>query len=227
LKDQAVKDKFERASGLAKQGNYKEAIALLEEIAPKADVAAIANNLGVLRAKVGDLAGAQRDFESAAAKDPKDPVAKANADALDKLPSNLLAKENGGQVILAPNDEWLKTIDGKEEGAGVKFHTDQWAVFAFKNEQPATFDTFALLIPSSGSNVKEFELLAGNESPTGEFHSIGKFTAVNAKSFKFPYQEFKFSPVTAKYLKVLLISTYHFNGWIELFEFRLFGHLKK
>jgi tetratricopeptide (TPR) repeat protein len=108
LKDQAVKDKFEHASGLAKQGNYKEAIALLEEIAPKADVAAIANNLGVLRAKVGDLAGAQKDFEMAAAQNPKDPVAKANAEALDKLPSNLLAKENGGQVILAPNDRAVR-----------------------------------------------------------------------------------------------------------------------
>jgi tetratricopeptide (TPR) repeat protein len=227
LKDEDVKQKFERASTLAEEGSYKDAIALLEEIAPKADVPAIFNNLGSLHAQLGDVAQARMDFGKAAEKDAKDEISKINVQALDELPLNLLAKENGGQVLLAPNDDWLKTIDGNEESSGLIFHSGQSAVYAFKDERPATFDAFAVLIPQSGNNVKEFELLAGNESPTGEFRSIGKFTVVNAKFMKSPYQEFKFPPVTAKYFKVLLLSSYHFNDWIELYEFRLSGRLQK
>jgi hypothetical protein len=91
------------------------------------------------------------------------------------------------------------TIDGNES-SGVSLTADDSVVYAFKNERLATFDTFAVLIPGRGENVKEFELLAGNDSPTGDFDSIGKFTTVNAKVIKSPYQEFKFPPVTAKYL---------------------------
>jgi hypothetical protein len=65
------------------------------------------------------------------------------------------------------------------------------------------------------NNVKEFELLQGNESPTGFFQSIGKFQTQNVKLFENPYQEFKFSPVTAKYLKVKILSTYGLPGvWV-------------
>ena len=85
---------------------------------------------------------------------------------------NLLAPENGGQLLLVPSDRWLETIDGKENG----FWIAGEAVYAFKDERPATFDTFTVLIPETQSyNVKEVELLAGNESPTGRFEPIGKF----------------------------------------------------
>jgi len=41
------------------------------------------------------------------------------------------------------------------------------------------------------------------------------------------WQDFKFSPVTAKYLKVKLRSNYEDVGWIDLYEFRLLGQLKE
>ena len=90
----------------------------------------------------------------------------------DATSMNLLSKTNGGQVVVASSDAWLKTIDGKEsEGAEVK--EDDSAIYGFRNGRRATFDTFALLIPGkSPQNVKDFELLAG-DSPTGEFSSIG------------------------------------------------------
>src|SRR4029077_1293660 len=60
--------------------------------------------------------------------------------------------------------------------------------------------------------------------PTGNFRSIGRFTAQNVKLMKSPYQEFKFEAVTAKHLKIKLISNYGGAfGALNLYEFKLFG----
>jgi hypothetical protein len=136
---------------------------------------------------------------------------------------NLLNPKNGGQVVLATTDGWLNTIDGNESRY-VKLTPGDSAVFAFKGEQPAIFDTFAILILGKGNNVKEFELSAG-DSPAGEFDSIGKFTTVNAKFVKEPYQPFKFPPVTAKYFRVELLSGWERPFDIAVFQIRLYGRL--
>jgi len=112
---------------------------------------------------------------------PTDGLSQADATSI-----NLLNPKNGGQVIVATSDGWLKTIDGSEDAK--EFRWNEWAIFAFENEQTATFDTFAVLIPAEGWNVIEFELLAGNDSPTGKFDSIGKFTTTNARFIRSPYQ---------------------------------------
>ena len=142
---------------------------------------------------------------------------------------NILAQSAGGQVVVAPNDLWSQTNDGKEDpipgSPAVAINVEQEAVYAFKDEQPATFDKFATLVPTTdNSNLKEFELLVSDDSPTGNFRSIGRFTAQNVKLMKSPYQEFKFEPVTAKYLKIKLLSNYGgaFGG-LNLYEFKLFG----
>jgi hypothetical protein len=59
---------------------------------------------------------------------------------------NLLAPENGGQVVLATSDAWLQTIDGNEVNETYLKPGDS-AVYAFRDERPVTFDTFAVLIP--------------------------------------------------------------------------------
>jgi len=82
-----------------------------------------------------------------------------------------------------------------------------------------------LITETVDNNVKEFELLAGNNSPLGQFQSIGKFQTQNVKLFKTPYQEFKFPAVTAKYLKFKLLSTNNFPH-PAVHEFQLFGNLK-
>lgn len=140
---------------------------------------------------------------------------------------NLLASENGGHVLVASSDDWAATIDGKEDQKVIDGGVGQSAVFAFKDERPATFDTFTMLIAkASDFNVKDFELLQGSESPTGAFQSIGKFQTQNAKLFNTPYQAFHFAPVTAKYLKVTILSRY--DGWKhpEVYEWQLFGALQ-
>jgi hypothetical protein len=131
---------------------------------------------------------------------------------------DLLGAANGGTILAAPNDEWAKLNDGGEERA-VTY--DGEGVWQFKDGAPATFSSFEMLIPEqSPYNVKEFELLAGDEGPTGAFRSIGTFTTQNIKLMQSPYQHFTFPPVTAKYLKVVLKSDWG-GGYIAAYEFRL------
>jgi len=140
---------------------------------------------------------------------------------------NLLSAENGGHVVVATNDHWPYTIDGDEKNwqyidIGI---AGSWAVYGFKDDKPATFNTFKVLILGSENwNLKEFELLAGNDSPTGKFESIGKFQTENVRFFKDPYQEFKFSSVKARYLKVKVISSHGFSS-VGAYEFQLLGVL--
>jgi hypothetical protein len=140
---------------------------------------------------------------------------------------NLFSPENGVQLLAASGDAWAATIDGKEDQAQIDYGTGKEAVYGFRDERAATFDTFTMLIGgTSDYNVKEFELLAGNDSPTGSFESIGKFKPQNVKLFKTPYQEFKFPPVTAKYLKIKILSTHSGVAHPAVWEYQLFGSFK-
>jgi hypothetical protein len=148
--------------------------------------------------------------------------------ALPSKSVNLFASENGGYAIVASSDEWGGTVDGKEGTNYINGVTSQpEAVYAFKDEKPATMDMFTMLIPgTSDYNVKQFELFVDNDSPTGAFESIGKFQTQNVKLFKTPYQEFRFSPVKAKYLKIKLLSTYG-PSTANVPEVQLFGRMEK
>jgi hypothetical protein len=139
---------------------------------------------------------------------------------------NLLSSDNGGQLLAASSDDWKATIDGKEDWAQISYGLGKEAVYGFKDDKAAVFDTFTMLITETGdNNVKDFELLVGNDSPTGVFESLGKFQTQNLKLFKTPYQEFKFPPVIARYLKVKIIDSYGYTHPI-IHEFQLFGMLK-
>lgn len=135
---------------------------------------------------------------------------------------NLLGPENGGQVLVAPSDTWLGTIDGKGANFGCCPGGIGEAVYTFKDEKAATFDTFSVLIQATNAgNLKEFELLVSDDSPTGAFRSIGKFQTQNVKFIQKPYQEFKFPPVTAKYVKVKTLSNWGGNiMFIDNFQLR-------
>lgn len=138
---------------------------------------------------------------------------------------NLLSAEHGGHLLVASNDGWTATIDGREEAG--ELGSDGEAVYAFEGERPATFDIFTMLIAGEyWGNIKEFELLVANKSAAGPFESIGKFQAQNLKLFKTPYQEFTFPAVKAKYLKVKVISTYG-RPYASAREFQLLGNLDK
>lgn len=90
---------------------------------------------------------------------PSDGLSQASSTSI-----NLLNPKNGGQVVVATSNGGLKTINGNES-RGMLLHGDDSAVYAFKGERPATFDTFAVLIPGRAEkNVKECELLTGDSA---------------------------------------------------------------
>jgi hypothetical protein len=138
---------------------------------------------------------------------------------------NLLSPENGGHLIVADNKNWSYTIDGEDSWG----YIGEWAVYGFKNDASALFDTFKVLVQeTTSSNLKEFELLAGNDSPTGKFESIGKFQTQNLRFFNDSWQAFKFPPVKARYLKVKKISAHGGDSYpVGVYEFQLLGVLGK
>jgi hypothetical protein len=79
----------------------------------------------------------------------KPPEVTASPVATTAIPNaiNLLAPENGGHVLVASSDDWAGTIDGRESGKQISYGLGKSAVFAFKDERPATFDRFAMLTP--------------------------------------------------------------------------------
>src|SRR5262249_55970539 len=81
---------------------------------------------------------------------------------------NLLSSANGGHLMAAPNDAWRFAIDDNVDAWEYIQAGNGDGVYAFKNEQPATFDTFMMFIAdTSGLNIKDFELLAGDDAPLG------------------------------------------------------------
>lgn len=139
--------------------------------------------------------------------------------------TNLLSPAEGGEIVTASHEHWSQTIDGKED-------TYAWvdsgeAVFGFRDGHAASFDTFAVLIPStSDNNLRDFELLASN-APGGPFESIGVFTTQNIRIMKNPYQEFRFAPVKAKYLKLRSLENHSgSSGAVTGYEFRLYGKVE-
>jgi hypothetical protein len=178
------------------------------------------------------MTASKTTIENITADKPKFPVAPRSISQPSPASSsriNLLSSENGGQLIVASGDDWLNTIDGKEDFNQISYglESQSEAVYAFKNEHAATVEMFAIFISRTGdNNVKEFELFAGNDSPTGPFKSLGKFQTQNIKLFKTPYQEFKVQATVAKYFKIKLLSTYS-SSHPNVQEVQLFGYMEK
>ena len=139
---------------------------------------------------------------------------------------NLLSTANGGHLMMAPNDAWRYPIDDDPTGFQYLPTANGDAVYAFRNEQAATFDTFMMLIAETArTNIKEFELLAGNDAPLGAFDSIGRFQTQNIRLYPTPWQEFKFKPVRARFFKLRVISAWDAgaNGMPTVTEWQLLG----
>jgi hypothetical protein len=147
---------------------------------------------------------------------------------------NLIAKANGGHLVASPGPTWETAIDRDSdnwcatcsvEWGYLTSNMGDEGVFAFRDERPATFDTFTMLVQEARAwNVHEFELFAGNDSPLGRFERIGKFEVKNVRLSP-PWQAFTFPPTTAKYLKVRILSV--FSGAasipVQVEEWQLLG----
>ena len=163
---------------------------------------------------------------------PVPPPALATASTPSASPAqskvNLLSEQNGGQLLIAPSESWKTIVQNDEKRFLIASGCDVLAetVFAFRSEASATFDTFEMFIPdTSNQNIKEFELLVGDQGPTGQFQSIGQFTTTNSRMMRSPYQPFKFPEVTARYLKVRTLSIWGSCNGMRLTPWRLMGRI--
>ncbi len=117
------------------------------------------------------------------------------------------------ELITAPNDKWEKLLLGDVDPYTSE---SEHAVYGFKGDKTATFDTIRIYIgETSASNIKSVELLVADDSPTGSFKSACRVETQNIRMAKTGgWQELKFAPVTAKYLKCKL--TAHGSSWVRI-----------
>lgn len=195
------------ALALGQSGIFKSGVTVTNEVHPAVPTASV-DTASVASPPAGAI-----EPRVASAVEP--PIAAA---ASHPPSTNLLAADIGGHLVAASSDAWKVTIDGDE--ANYAFIEGE-GVYAFGEDKAATFDTFGVLIPNtSGTNIAEYELSAGDASPTGPFKVIGRFGIQNIKLFGTPYQEAHFAPVTARYLRVRVIRGFGGNNTIG-YEFRL------
>jgi hypothetical protein len=140
---------------------------------------------------------------------------------------DVLAASEGGTIVAAPNGRWATIIAGTTH-TGMGAFTGQEVVLGFRDGRAARFSRVMVAVPYEGDyNLKEFEL-AISAFATGPFSSIGTFTVRNKTSVTI-YQAFTFSEVTARYIKVKVISNYGhpIEDWgnTQLYRIRLMGSL--
>ncbi|NUO02281.1 MAG: tetratricopeptide repeat protein [Saprospiraceae bacterium] len=213
------------AMAALKNKDYATAVPYLEKVAEQAPLATVRQNLAYAYEQLGNADKARENLEAAKKINPNLDTSKSYAQLKGKR-INLLAPENGRIFVGGSNDRMEKLIDGLEREESL--NTGSELIVAFKDNRAASFDQLAMLIvETSGFNTNEFELFAGNDSPTGKFESLGKFTTQNLLLTQNRYQEFTFPKVTAKYFKYKILtshggSTYYPHGM----EIQLWGELQ-
>jgi hypothetical protein len=108
------------------------------------------------------------------------------------------------------NHRW-ESVAYDTTNAPVAFPAGETAVFAFKDLQPATVQSFAI----EAANLKEVELMASDESPTRGYRSLGRFQLSGDAA------EFSFPAATSKYLKVGLASRWDESKPVEVRRIRV------
>jgi tetratricopeptide (TPR) repeat protein len=243
-----LRQHIEQAIALASQQQFDRALEAFSKVPADARVPAVWNDLGVVYEKLNEPARARAAYQAALARDPAFAQAKSNLARLEKAAApaaaeaatgtataasasdvNLLAPGEGGQLLSAPNENWRKITSGKED-EWVETRTgpdeDSDAIFAFKDKKPARFHKLTVLIAgTNGFNPKQIDVLAGDEGPRGSFRPVGKCMLVNRLLFETRYQECDLAPTTARYVKLKIMASYHFNAWAHVPQVRLIGRL--
>ncbi|NKB19546.1 MAG: VWA domain-containing protein [Alphaproteobacteria bacterium] len=137
---------------------------------------------------------------------------------------DVFAPTNGGDLLFSPNDEWVKVNLGNRKRAVVRVGEGVWA---FKDEKSAKLKAVQIYIGGAEKyNIKDFEILVGDEGPTGKFRSVGKFRTQNAVTLPDGWQSFTLPETTAKYLKLKTISA-HGGSYIAMYGMKVIGELQK
>lgn len=134
------------------------------------------------------------------------PLASGGVEAVSPTErTNLLDPEAGGKLVLANEDNW-RSVMGPNLFTTV-ISSRGFAVFAFRDEKPATIDTVGVFVERADSrNVKQLAIYASDGSETGPFRKIAVLTVPNYRNMRAPFHEFTVGPFEARYVKVELLS---------------------
>lgn len=136
---------------------------------------------------------------------------------------DLIAQSNGGSLLYGQNDEWNKLNSSNGERATVRVGEGVWS---FKDEMAATINAVQILVPKKNQyNLKDFEILVGNDGPTGDFRSLGQFTVSNTKAHPDGWQTFQLPETDAKFVK-LVTKNDQGGGYIAMYGFKVYGTLE-
>ena len=208
-----------------KKGDYQTAIKELSAAADQAPLASLYKDLAYAYEQDGNIEKAYQMRKRAKEID-SDAYAARPAEEIKGQYLNLLASENGGELLASSNPDMADAISENLQNYAWVSPND-WAVFGFNQERPALVDRLDFYIPeSSNGNLQSFELQVGMESTNGPFTSVGVFEPQNAYIQKKPFQEFSFGPVEARYIKIILGSPHGNTGGAYVHELRLWGRLR-
>ncbi len=135
---------------------------------------------------------------------------------------NLLAADQGGQIITASHDKFAQLIDGKESNV-YWFYSAQEAVYGFNGGKKAMVHRVAVpIFATRDDNMASFDIFVSEDSPTDGFTKVGTFSPKNIKMFNQVYQEFALpQPVKAKYVKFVVGPNAKGGKGSQLYEFRV------
>jgi hypothetical protein len=137
------------------------------------------------------------------------PVAAAQPAAQERV--NLLDPEHGAQIVAAGEENWRTILETKQPKCSIiSGHT--FAIVGLRKEQPTAISTLAVYVDSEAYyNLKKLTLFAA-DAERGPFKKIDEFEIPNYKNMRAPFHEFKFQPVTTRFVKLQVANFYHGDG---------------
>jgi hypothetical protein len=121
---------------------------------------------------------------------------------------NLLLPENGGRVLQADHQNWQIAI--ASQPASASLNVNGFAVFELGRGKSTRFDTFATYVAETNQyNVKELVLLTSDVAASGPFRPLTQVTIPNVRDMQNPFHEFPVGPVSARYVKVQVVSIHN------------------
>lgn len=140
-----------------------------------------------------------------------DPQEQTTAKSVAKERVNLLDPENGAQIVAAGEEAWRGILETQQPKCTF-LSKQSFVIVGLGKEQPTPIATIAVHVDAQGNyNLKQLALFAADDE-RGPFKKIGEFEIPNHKNMRAPFHEFKFEPVTTRYVKLQIVSFVHGDG---------------
>lgn len=200
------------------------AIAKLKQLADQTGSGIAYKELAHLYEANGQIEKAYYARYQAEQKDPS-VFSPAPANALKGKYLNLLAPENGGELLESTRPNYQQLIDGSLNGTSL---AKGYGIYSFAEDQLAEINRFDWYVQQTNScNATGIVLQVSTEAPDGPYTTVDTLRPRDAYSKRTPLQEFEFEPVRVRYLKLIFEETVKPNcGSVLAYELRVWGRLK-